>query len=88
MVCCPKGLGDEKFLPNRRRPVASAFFLKVLADVEPQDLGLLSSEYPSSHAGDFSAVLAQLRKSSGVDFSQYKPNTIHRGHCAVCCSSK
>lgn len=31
-----------------------------------------------NHANDLSAVLAQLRKSSGVDFSQYKPNTIHR----------
>ena len=28
--------------------------------------------------GDLTAVLDQLRKSSGVDFSQYKPNTIHR----------
>ena len=27
---------------------------------------------------DLAAVLHQLRKSSGVDFSQYKPNTIHR----------
>lgn len=45
---------------------------------EPRDLGLASSEPPASHARDFSAVLAQLRKSSGVDFSQYKPNTIHR----------
>ncbi len=45
---------------------------------EPQDLGLPSPESSSSHARDFSAVLAQLRKSSGVDFSQYKPNTIHR----------
>ena len=27
---------------------------------------------------DLAAVLDQLRKSSGVDFSQYKPNTIHR----------
>jgi two-component system, chemotaxis family, CheB/CheR fusion protein len=45
---------------------------------EPQDLGLPSSESPSFHARDFSAVLAQLHKSSGVDFSQYKPNTIHR----------
>jgi two-component system CheB/CheR fusion protein len=45
---------------------------------EPESLGLASSESPSSHARDFSAVLAQLRKSSGVDFSQYKPNTIHR----------
>ncbi|HEY6374212.1 MAG TPA: chemotaxis protein CheB, partial [Edaphobacter sp.] len=45
---------------------------------EPQDIGLASSDSPSSHARDFSAVLSQLRKSSGVDFSQYKPNTIHR----------
>lgn len=45
---------------------------------EPQDLGLANSDSPASHARDFSAVLAQLRKSSGVDFSQYKPNTIHR----------
>jgi len=27
---------------------------------------------------DFNTVLDELRKSSGVDFSQYKPNTIHR----------
>ena len=27
---------------------------------------------------DFNAVLDELLKSSGVDFSQYKPNTIHR----------
>ncbi|WP_433967054.1 CheR family methyltransferase [Tunturiibacter gelidiferens] len=45
---------------------------------ERQDLGLASPDSPSSHARDFSAVLAQLRRSSGVDFSQYKPNTIHR----------
>ena len=36
------------------------------------------SESPASDTRDFSAVLAQLRKSSGVDFSLYKPNTIHR----------
>src|SRR6202789_4014122 len=45
---------------------------------EPEDIGLPSSDPSSSHARDFGAVLAQLRKSSGVDFSQYKPNTIHR----------
>jgi two-component system CheB/CheR fusion protein len=45
---------------------------------ERQDLGVANSDSPASHARDFSAVLAQLRKSSGVDFSQYKPNTIHR----------
>ena len=33
---------------------------------------------PPSDARDFNSVLVQLRKSSGVDFSQYKPNTIHR----------
>lgn len=32
----------------------------------------------TSQAKDFSALLTQLRKASGVDFSQYKPNTIHR----------
>ncbi|MFC5862814.1 chemotaxis protein CheB [Acidicapsa dinghuensis] len=32
----------------------------------------------SSHARDFGVLLTQLRKASGVDFSQYKPNTIHR----------
>ncbi|HEX5234333.1 MAG TPA: chemotaxis protein CheB [Silvibacterium sp.] len=45
---------------------------------EPQDLGLASPEPPASHTKDFSSVLAQLRKSSGVDFSLYKPNTIQR----------
>ena len=27
---------------------------------------------------DLAAVLDQLRKASGVDFSQYKPNAVHR----------
>lgn len=45
---------------------------------EPQDPGLANAESAASHARDFSVVLAQLRKASGVDFSQYKPNTIHR----------
>ncbi|MFC5862152.1 chemotaxis protein CheB [Acidicapsa dinghuensis] len=45
---------------------------------EEQGRELDESVAPSSHARDFSAVLAQLRKASGVDFSQYKPNTIHR----------
>jgi two-component system CheB/CheR fusion protein len=45
---------------------------------EPQETGLASSDSSTSHARDFSAVLAQLRKAGGVDFSQYKPNTIHR----------
>ena len=45
---------------------------------EPQDLGLANSDSRAPHARDFSAVPAQLRRSSGVDFSQYKPNTIHR----------
>jgi two-component system CheB/CheR fusion protein len=45
---------------------------------DPQDLGLPSPESPATHTRDFNAVLTQLRKSSGVDFSQYKPNTIHR----------
>lgn len=48
------------------------------SDVEAQGEEPASSESPSSHARDFSVVLAQLRKASGVDFSYYKPNTIHR----------
>jgi two-component system, chemotaxis family, CheB/CheR fusion protein len=40
---------------------------------------LEDSTAPQTGPGkDFIAVLDQLRKSSGVDFSQYKPNTIHR----------
>jgi two-component system CheB/CheR fusion protein len=33
---------------------------------------------PPSHEKHFTAILDQLWKTSGVDFSQYKPNTIHR----------
>lgn len=40
---------------------------------------LIDSAAPLLLAGkDFKAILDELRKSSGVDFSQYKPNTIHR----------
>lgn len=39
---------------------------------------LADSVAPPSHERDFLAILGQLRKSSGVDFTQYKPNTIHR----------
>ena len=45
---------------------------------EEQEREPTSSEAPSSHGRDIGAVLAQLCKASGVDFSQYKPNTIHR----------
>lgn len=31
-----------------------------------------------SHKDDFTRIIDQLRRTSGVDFSQYKPNTIHR----------
>ena len=48
------------------------------SDAESQGKDPAGSEPLSSDTRDFSAVLAQLRKSSGVDFSQYKPNTIHR----------
>lgn len=48
------------------------------AGVEEHAGELENSVGPSSHMRDFNAVLAQLRKASGVDFSQYKPNTIHR----------
>lgn len=35
-------------------------------------------EAPPSRKGDFHAVLDQLRKVTGVDFTQYKPTTLHR----------
>ena len=47
-------------------------------DVEEQGKEPLDSLAPTLNETDFTAVLAQLRKASGVDFSQYKPNTIHR----------
>jgi two-component system, chemotaxis family, CheB/CheR fusion protein len=63
---------SEEEVSNAEKPGAEE------SGAEPQNLGLPSPGAPSSHARDFSAVLAQLRKVSGVDFSQYKPNTIHR----------
>jgi two-component system, chemotaxis family, CheB/CheR fusion protein len=39
---------------------------------------LSNSVAPQPRARDFISILDQLRKTSGVDFSQYKPNTIHR----------
>lgn len=36
------------------------------------------ASFPLPREKDFAAILHQLRKTSGVDFSQYKPNTIHR----------
>lgn len=41
-------------------------------EVEPE------AEVSVPRKDDFSGVITQLRRSSGVDFSQYKPNTIHR----------
>ncbi|MGH9616631.1 MAG: chemotaxis protein CheB [Acidobacteriaceae bacterium] len=43
-----------------------------------QSKELADSVAPVSHEKDFTTILSQLRKTSGVDFSQYKPNTIHR----------
>ncbi len=40
---------------------------------EPQD-----SATPQSRGDDFTTILDQLRRTAGVDFRQYKPNTIHR----------
>ncbi len=37
-----------------------------------------TSGQPSPQQKAFSGVIEQLRRTSGVDFSQYKPNTIHR----------
>ena len=44
------------------------------SDEEEQSSGIDSS----TEARDFGVLLTQLRKVGGVDFSQYKPNTIHR----------
>jgi two-component system, chemotaxis family, CheB/CheR fusion protein len=38
---------------------------------------LSDSVAPQPRGRDFISILDQLRKTSGVDFSQYKPNTIH-----------
>ena len=45
-----------------------------------QELGKEPGEFVAtpSHEEDFLTILGQLRKASGVDFRQYKPNTIHR----------
>ena len=45
----------EEEEPSAEKPGAES-------GAEPQDLGLASSDSPASHARDFSAVLAQLRK--------------------------
>ncbi len=45
------------------------------ATLEPEPPPIESSQ---PQKGDFSVILEQLRSGSGVDFSQYKPNTIHR----------
>jgi two-component system, chemotaxis family, CheB/CheR fusion protein len=45
---------------------------------EEQGKELADSVAPPPRDADFIAILDQLRKSSGVDFRQYKPNTIHR----------
>lgn len=45
---------------------------------EEQGKELSDSVAPPAREEDFITILDQLRKSSGVDFRQYKPNTIHR----------
>jgi two-component system CheB/CheR fusion protein len=45
---------------------------------EEQGKELADSVAPPPSDADFIAIVDQLRKSSGVDFRQYKPNTIHR----------
>ena len=45
---------------------------------EEQGKELSDSVAPPAGEEDFSTILDQLRKSSGVDFCHYKPNTIHR----------
>ncbi|HET7150674.1 MAG TPA: chemotaxis protein CheB [Candidatus Acidoferrum sp.] len=43
-----------------------------------QDKDVTDIEFFSSRREDFTKILDQLRKASGVDFRQYKPNTIQR----------
>jgi two-component system CheB/CheR fusion protein len=45
---------------------------------EEQGKELEDSVAPQSQGEDLAIILDQLRKHSGVDFRQYKPNTIHR----------
>ena len=45
---------------------------------EEQGKELEDSVAPPPQEEAFAAILDQLRKTSGVDFHQYKPNTIHR----------
>ena len=66
-VLPPKGIAKE-LERIHRHPYVSKDLDKDITDVEPR---------PSS-SDDFSGVIDQLRKSSGVDFGQYKPSTIHR----------
>jgi two-component system, chemotaxis family, CheB/CheR fusion protein len=48
------------------------------ARTKEQEKGLETSIVTPSHEEDLLTVLDQLRQTSGVDFYQYKPNTIHR----------
>ncbi len=73
-VLPPKGIAKE-IERIRRHPY-------LLANKETNaDRGKDLEDAAAPQAGpekDLAAVLDQLRKSSGVDFSQYKSNTIHR----------
>jgi two-component system CheB/CheR fusion protein len=66
-VLPPKGIAKE-LERIHRHPYASKDLDKDVTEVEP---------HPSPRE-DFSNVVDQLRKSSGVDFSQYRPSTLHR----------
>ena len=66
-VLPPRGIAKE-LERIHRHPYVSKDLDKEVVEVEP----------PPARREDFAAVLDQLRKSRGVDFSQYKPGTIHR----------
>jgi Transposase DDE domain/CheR methyltransferase, all-alpha domain len=73
-VLPPKGIAKE-IERIRRHP-----YLHTNDEMKPERVKDLEDSAASQGdpEKDLAPVLDQLRKSSGVDFSQYKPNTIHR----------
>ena len=65
-VLPPKGIAKELDRIHRHPYIS-------LKEEEPSP-----TEPSPSGKDDFSRILGQLRERSGVDFSQYRPNTIHR----------
>jgi two-component system CheB/CheR fusion protein len=72
-VLAPKEIAQELHR-IRRHP----YIRQDQRGAEERGKELTDSVAAPPHEADFIAILDQLRKSSGVDFRQYKPNTIHR----------